>query len=261
MSLLEVYLKKIIDINSDVGERPEALTSGREEKLISLISSANIACGGHAGDAQSILEVMKLCNKYKVGIGAHPSYPDRINFGRIELQLSSEEITQFVYYQVESFVRIAEANGFEVLHIKPHGALYNVAVSNEKTALAISNGIGKISKDFILYGLAGSLMIDLWRNEGFNVASEAFADRKYENDGSLRSRKFPDSLIADPLASAEQALLIAKEGKVVSVNGEAIKIDADTICVHSDTENSIGIVKEIRNKFFEEGIEISRIMN
>ncbi len=254
-------MKKIIDLNSDVGERPEALTNGSEEKLISLISSANIACGGHAGDEHSILDVMKLCKKYNVGIGAHPSYPDRINFGRIELHLSHEEITQFVYYQVESFVRMAEANGFEVRHIKPHGALYNVAARDEKTALAISNGIGKISKDFILYGLAGSLMIDLWRNEGFNVASEAFADRCYENDGSLRSRKFPDALITNPLEAANQSLMIVRDGKIRTVSSEEIKIETDTICIHSDTGNSIEIIKEIRNKLFEAGIEISRIMN
>lgn len=254
-------MKNIIDLNSDVGEKPEALTSGSEDKLISLISSANIACGGHAGDEHSILEVMKLCKKYNVGIGAHPSYPDKINFGRIELHLSHEEITQFVYYQVESFMRIAEANGFEVRHIKPHGALYNIAARDKKTARAIAKGIGKISKDFILYGLAGSLMIDLWRNEGFKVASEAFADRCYENDGLLRSRKFSDALITDPLEAANQALMIVRDGKIKTVSSDEIKIDADTICIHSDTENSIGIIKEIRNKFFEEGIEISRIIN
>ncbi len=254
-------MKKIIDLNSDVGERPEALADGSEEKLIGLISSANIACGGHAGDAHSILEVMKLCKKYEVGIGAHPSYPDRINFGRIELDLSPDEITQFVYYQIESFIQIANANGFEVQHIKPHGALYNIAARDEKTALAIAKGIAKISKDFILYGLAGSLMIDLWRNEGFKVALEAFADRHYENDGSLRSRKFPGALIANPIDAAEQTFLIAQEGKVISITGDEIKIDADTICIHSDTENSIEILKEIRNKLFEAGIEISRITN
>lgn len=252
-------MRKIIDINSDVGERPEALADGSEEELIGLISSANIACGGHAGDAHSILEAMKLCKKYSAGIGAHPSYPDRINFGRIELHLSPEEITQFVYYQVESFMRIAEANGFEVRHIKPHGALYNIAARDEKTSLAIAKGVAKISKDFILYGLAGSLMIDLWRNEGFDVASEAFADRHYENDGFLRSRKFSDALFTEPEDAAKQALLIAREGKVISITGEEIKIDADTICIHSDTENSIEIIKEIRNKFFEAGIEISHI--
>lgn len=252
-------MKKNIDINSDVGERPEALVYGSEEKLISLISSANIACGGHAGDAHSILEIMKLCKKYDVGIGAHPSYPDRLNFGRIELNLSLAEITQFVYYQVESFIRIADANGFEVRHIKPHGALYNVATKDEKTAVAISNGISKISKEFILYGLAGSIMIDVWCNEGFKVASEAFADRRYDDDGSLRSRKFSDAVYSDSQDAAQQALLIAKDGKIISVNGEEIKIDADTICVHSDTENSIEIIKKIRNKFLESGIEISRI--
>ncbi len=254
-------MKKIIDINSDVGEKSEALTDGSEEKLISLISSANIACGGHTGDAHSILEIMKLCKKYDVGIGAHPSYPDRLNFGRIELNLSPAEITQFVYYQVESFIRIANANGFEVKHIKPHGALYNVAAKDEKIAIAISNGISKISKEFILYGLAGSIMIDVWRAEGFKTVSEAFADRRYEDDGSLRSRKFFDAIYTDPEDAARQALLIAQDGKVISLNGEEIKIDADTICIHSDTENSLYIINEIRKKFLKLGIEISRIQN
>ncbi|MCX6169386.1 MAG: 5-oxoprolinase subunit PxpA [Ignavibacteriales bacterium] len=252
-------MKRVIDINSDVGERPEALVCGIEEKLIGLISSTSIACGGHAGDAHSILEIMKLCKKYDVGIGAHPSYPDRLNFGRSELNLSAEEITQFVYYQIESFVRIADANGFEVNHIKPHGALYNVAAKDEKTAIAISNGISKISKKFILYGLANSIMIDVWRNEGFNVAAEAFADRRYEDDGSLRSRNFFDAVYSDPEEAAQQALLIAKEGKILSRSGLEIPIDADTICIHSDTENSLEMIKEIRNKFLESGIGISRI--
>lgn len=254
-------MEKNVDINSDVGERPEALADGSEEKLIRLISSANIACGGHAGDEHSILELMKLCKKYNVGIGAHPSYPDKINFGRIELPFSSEEITQFVYYQIEAFVRIAEANGFEVRHIKPHGALYNVAAHDEKTAVAIARGIKIISKDFILYGLAGSLMIDIWRNEGFCVVSEAFADRRYEDDGSLRSRKFSDALISNPIDAANQALFIVRNKKIKTTSYKEIKIDADTICIHSDTENSIEIVKEIRNRFLASEIDISRIIN
>jgi UPF0271 protein len=250
---------KKIDINSDVGENPEALSDGSEEELVSLISSANIACGGHTGDAHSILEVMKLCKKYDVGIGAHPSYPDRINFGRVELELSPEEISRFVFYQVESFIHIGKANGFEVSHIKPHGALYNSAAKNEKTAFAISNGISKISKNFTLYGLAGSLMIDVWNNEGFQVAQEAFADRLYESDGSLRSRKYSDSIYSNPEDAAQQALSIVMEGKVISINGEEIKINANTICVHSDTENSLSIMNEIRKKFSEHAIEISKL--
>ena len=138
---------------------------------------------------------------------------------------------------------------------------HNVAAHDENTALAIAKGIGKISKDFILYGLAGSLMINLWLNEGFKVASEAFADRRYENDGSLRSRKFSDALISDSLEAANQALMIVRDGKIRTVSSEEIKIDADSICIHSDTDNSLNIVNEIRKLFLESEIDISRIMN
>lgn len=250
---------KTIDLNCDVGENPDALFDGSEEKLISMITSANIACGGHAGDAHSIYEVMKLCKKYDVGIGAHPSYPDRNNFGRVELNLSPEEIEQFIFYQLESFVHIANANGFQVNHVKPHGALYNAAASNEKIALAISNGISRISKDFILYGLSGSVMIDVWKREGFKTASEAFADRRYENDGSLRSRKYSDSQFTDPIDAANQASQIVELGKVVSVNGIDVNISADTICVHSDTENAVEILESIKNVFSLSGIEVKRL--
>ncbi len=248
---------KMIDLNADVGERTEALSSGHEEKLISLISSANIACGGHAGDAHSILEVMKICKKYDVNIGAHPSYPDRLNFGRVALNLSADEITQFVFYQVESFVNIAKANGFEVRHVKPHGALYNRAARDENTARAILKGIEKISREFILYGLAGSVMIDVWNNENFKTASEAFADRRYESDGSLRSRDFFDAVYSSPEDAAQQSFLIATEGKVVSVEGNEINLNADTLCVHGDTESAFEMLKFIRDKFSENSIGVS----
>lgn len=250
---------KSIDINCDVGENPKALQDGSEEKIISLISSANIACGGHAGDEDSILKVMRLCKKYDVGIGAHPSYPDKNNFGRIELKMSPDEISKFVSEQIKFFVGIAARNGFEVNHIKPHGALYNAAAKNKIIALAIAKGIAPVSKKFILYGLSGSIMIDIWRSEGFAVASEAFADRKYKDDGSLRSRKFSDALFTDPEDAVLQAINIAEKEKIVSVNGAELKINADTICVHSDTPNSLEILSEIRKNFNEAHIDIARV--
>ena len=245
-----------VDINSDLGERPEALADGSEEKLIRNITSANIACGGHAGDDESMLEVMKLCKNYGVGIGAHPSYPDKESFGRVQLDLSTDEIADFIYEQVSNMVNLASKNGFEVRHIKPHGALYNSAVYNKEISQAIALGVKKISKDFILFGLAGTPMLDVWRDEGLNVAGEAFADRSYEPNGTLRSRKFPDALITNPQKAAQQALRIVTECKIVTVNGSEIIVPAETICLHSDTENSDVIAAEVRRAFVEAGVNV-----
>jgi 5-oxoprolinase (ATP-hydrolysing) subunit A len=245
-----------VDINSDLGERPEALADGSEEKLIRNITSANIACGGHAGDDESMLKVMKICSNYGVGIGAHPSYPNKESFGRVQLDLSIDEIADFVYEQVSNMVNLASKNGFEIRHIKPHGALYNSAVYNKEISQAIALGVKKISKDFILFGLAGTPMLDVWHDEGFTVAGEAFADRSYEPNGTLRSRKFPDALITDPQKAAQQALRIVTECKIVTVNGSEIIVPAETICLHSDTENSDVIAAEVRRAFMEAGVNV-----
>ena len=246
-------MKKVIDINSDVGERTSALEDGTEERLIQLITSANIACGGHAGDENSITKVMEMCNHYNVKIGAHPSFPDKAGFGRDELKMSYDEISGFVSQQIYDFIKLADNLGCEVIHIKPHGALYNVAAQDENVALAISKGIKRVSSEFVLFGLAGSKMIEVWKNEGFKVAAEAFADRSYEPNGSLRSRKFDNALITDPFAAAEQALRIAAEGKVISITRNEIPLDAQTICIHSDTKNSLAIAEAVRNKLDEAG--------
>lgn len=246
----------VIDLNSDVGERPEAIANNTEEKLISLITSANIACGGHAGNEQSMMHLIGLCKKYGINIGAHPSYPDKENFGRVEMDLTGEEISNAVLIQVNKLLEIANKNGLKVRHVKPHGALYNSAAKNKYIAESIADGVKSADNKLILCGLAGSLMIDVWRDKGFNVISEAFADRLYEPDGTLRSRKFPDSLITDPYEAANQALMIAKHNMVISYNGKEIKIDAQTICIHSDTENSNIIAFQIHKVFCKEGIII-----
>ncbi len=253
-------MKNFIDINSDIGEIPDALLNGTEEKLISLISSANIACGGHAGNEMSIKQVMQICKKYNVAIGAHPSFPDKENFGRVELAVDDESISEFVFEQVNEFIKIARELKLDVNHIKPHGALYNAAAKKANVAIAISNGIKRISKNFILYGLAGSIMLDVWKDEGFDVAPEAFADRYYEDDGSLRSRKHPDSLITNSSQASLQALKIVSEEKVVSILGNDIVINASTICIHSDTADSIKIAQATSKILTDSGITIRQII-
>jgi len=248
-----------IDINSDVGERPEALADGSEERLIRQITSANIACGGHAGDDESMTRVMILCARHGVGIGAHPSYPDRGTFGRTELDLPADLIEESVCRQVGALVDLASKLGFKVRHVKPHGALYNTAAHHERTALAVARGTARAGVKPILFGLANSKALEVWRKEGFTAVGEGFADRRYEADGSLRSRRLENSLITDPDFAARQALRIAADGKVLAVTGEEIAVEARTICVHSDTAGSAAIAERIRRLLADSGFTVAPI--
>jgi UPF0271 protein len=245
-----------IDLNADVGERPQALADGSEEKIIPLISSANIACGGHAGDESTMQQVLQLCVNYGVAAGAHPSYPDRENFGRVEMQMPLVEIQNTVYEQVKTLGEIAKENKIRLRHVKPHGALYNVAARDRNVAEAIARGVSRWRRDLILVGLAGSTMIEVWREMGFRVAAEAFADRMYEADGTLRLRTKPDALIADPERACKQALLIIENKKAIASDGKEIHLRADTVCVHSDTPDAVEILSRLRQKLKEEGINV-----
>ncbi len=286
-------MTRTIDINSDVGEsspnvaagfslrssevpsgsslRSSEVPSGSsprssvasgfslspDELLIRQITSANIACGGHVGDDESMTRVMKLCARYGVGIGAHPSYPDREFFGRKDMDMTSDQIAESVYRQVNRLIELAAGLGLEVRHVKPHGALYNTAAKDERTALAIARGVARLGRKLALVGLANSPMLGTWRKKGFSVIAEAFADRRYEPDGSLRLRRFKDALITDPDLAAHQALRIARDEKVLSVTGEEVVLQAQTLCVHSDTPGSAAIAERIRRVLTENGFIIT----
>jgi len=250
-------MTRTMDINSDVGERPEALADGSEERLIRQITSANIACGGHAGDDESMTRVMKLCASYGVGIGAHPSYPDREFFGRKDMDMTSNQISESVYRQISRLVELAAGLGLEVRHVKPHGALYNTAAKDERTALAIALGIARVGRKLALVGLANSPALNIWQKEAFTAIAEAFADRRYESDGSLRSRRFEDALITDPELASQQALQIARDGRALSVTGKEIVLTAQTLCVHGDTPGSAAIAGRIRRVLTENGFIIA----
>jgi UPF0271 protein len=245
-----------IDLNADVGERPEALIDGSEEKIMSLISSANIACGGHAGDENTMRQVLNLCATHGIAAGAHPSYPDRQNFGRVEMRISIEEIQNTVFEQVRTLGKIAGEHKIKLHHVKPHGALYNVAARDRNVAEAIARGVALWGRDLILVGLAGSIMLEAWKEMGFHVAAEAFADRVYESNGELRSRTKPDALITDPERAAQQAIGIIKNQKVYAIDGAKVSIQAQTICVHSDTPNAEKIISTLRARLKQEGIFI-----
>ncbi len=188
---------KRIDLNCDMGELLGAIADGTQEALMPSLTSINIACGGHAGDAQTMKTTIEQALRWNLAIGAHPGYPDRENFGRLELNLSPEVIADSIYQQVRTLAEIAAQCGVRLTHVKPHGALYNQAVHNRLLAQAIADGVIRWRRDVVLVGLAGSPMLDVFRDAGFPVAAEAFADRRYEPDGTLRSRKHEDALIHD----------------------------------------------------------------
>jgi len=221
----------IIDLNCDMGELDDAV---HEAALMQYITSANIACGGHAGDEGTMERTTRLALEQGVRIGAHPGYPDRENFGRIEIPMTAAEIARTVCEQIERLEAVVRRLGGQIVHVKPHGALYNVAVRNCEVARAIADGVARWNPKTVLFGLASSPMLDVWREMGMAVAGEAFADRRYEPDGTLRSRKFADALITDPQAAAAQALRLAREGH------------AQTVCVHGDTPGSVEILKACR---------------
>jgi 5-oxoprolinase (ATP-hydrolysing) subunit A len=247
---------KTIDLNCDMGEIPEAIADGTQESLMPSISSANIACGGHAGDEQTMRITIEQALHHNVSVGAHPGYPDRANFGRLDLQMSPQQVADSVYAQLELLARIADSCGATVVHVKPHGALYNQAVKNRELAQAIAHGVARWRRNVVLVGLAGSPMLDVFRQAGFAVAAEAFADRRYEPDGTLRSRKFDDALIRDPIAAAQQALRLVERGTVVASDGSSVPIAAQTICIHGDTPGSVQIAAAVKQTLGEAGIKI-----
>jgi 5-oxoprolinase (ATP-hydrolysing) subunit A len=221
-----------IDLNCDMGELEDA---AHEAALMQYITSANIACGGHAGDEAIMERTARLAMERGVHIGAHPGYPDRANFGRLEMPLTSAEIAETVFQQIARLEAVVSSLGARIVHVKPHGALYNVAVKNGEVARAIGDGVTRWVQTrkgpaVPVFGLAGSPMLDVWREMGLPVAGEGFADRRYEPDGTLRSRKLPGALITDPAEASQQALRLARSGGV------------ETICVHGDTPGAVAIL-------------------
>jgi UPF0271 protein len=247
---------KRIDLNCDMGEIPDAIFDGAQESLMPHLTSASIACGGHAGDARTMKATIEQALRWNLAVGAHPGYPDRANFGRKELNLAPDAIADSVFEQVRSLTEIAADCGATVTYVKPHGALYNQAATNRALAQVIADGVARWSHGIALVGLAGSLILDVFREAGFGVWAEAFADRRYEPDGTLRSRKFDDALISDPAEAGQQALSIAERGIVVACDGSEIVVSAQTICLHGDTPGAPRIAATVARTLREAGIEL-----
>ena len=226
---------KTIDLNADLGEGPG------EEALYPLVTSANVACGGHAGDERSMREAIGLCLAHGVAVGAHPSYPDRSGFGRRSLVLPHEALADVVAVQVDALCALAAALGARVRHVKPHGALYNDAARRPTVAAAVAEGVRRVSRELILVGLAGAPALDLWREQGWSVAAEGFADRGYEEDGSLVPRDRPGAVLVEAGPAAAQALRLARAGT------------CDTLCVHSDTPGAARLLGAVRAGLLQDG--------
>lgn len=243
-----------IDLNCDMGEMPQAVADGTQESLIASVTSVNIACGGHAGDKVTMRTTVEQALRRNLAIGAHPGYADRANFGRVELDLPQDAIAESVFEQVSRLAEIAAKCGAHIWHVKAHGALYNQAARDAAVAEAIAKGVARWRRDVFLVGLAGSPMLDVFRRAGFAAAAEAFADRRYDRNGSLRSRKFADALILDPAEAAAQAWRIAENGSAVASDGTEIRVEAQTICIHADTPGAVKIAAAVAQRLRDAGI-------
>ena len=245
-----------IDLNSDLGEAFGAYTIGNDEEILQFVSSANIACGFHAGDPCVMAKTIKLAKNNGVSIGAHPAFPDLLGFGRRNMQISFEEAKNYILYQLGALNAFAKANYTKITHLKAHGALYNMAAVDEGLALALCEAVLEFDDTIILLGLSGSLMIEVAEQKNVRYANEIFADRAYNDDGTLVSRKLKGAIIHDENLALSRAVKIIKENKVTSINGKEISLKADSICVHGDNVKALEFVQKIKNTLEKEQIQI-----
>ena len=237
-----------MDINSDMGELNHLLADGTYEKLMSHVTSINLACGGHAGDEEMMAAMVVMAKDKGIKIGAHPSYPDKENFGREEMEdIDPNELLDSIRDQIEKLVDISSEHEMELTHVKPHGALYNLAVNNEEISQTIAEAIIDVDSSYKAVGLAGSKMLTVFDALGLDTISEGYVDRIYEADGTLRSRKFDDALITDPQKAADQMKEMLN-GNIIAVDGTSVPINISSVCVHSDTPNAVDIAQAVKSQ-------------
>jgi 5-oxoprolinase (ATP-hydrolysing) subunit A len=247
---------KEIDLNCDLGEGIRIEKAGGDVAIFPLISSANIACGFHSGDPQSMRQSVSLALRHGVSIGAHPGTHDLQGFGRRAMDLSTEEVENLLLYQIGALDAFARAAGSRIRHVKPHGWLYNESAKDAKLAQIIAGTVRSLNPEWILFGAAGSLLIAAAKKVSLPFAEEAFADRTYEIDGSLTPRSQPGSLITDPAQAARQCLDVVLKDKLKTTNGAEISLHADTICIHGDNPSVLPILKCIREELSRNGFQI-----
>ncbi|MFI3308336.1 5-oxoprolinase subunit PxpA [Ewingella allii] len=241
-----------VDLNADLGEGCD-----NDQALLQLVSSANIACGFHAGDAQTMLQSVRWALQYGVAIGAHPSFPDRENFGRMAMQLPPETVYAQVVYQLGALAAIARAEGGKMVHVKPHGMLYNQAATDPALADAIARAVHSVDPALKLVGLAGSELIRAGARLGLATSQEVFADRRYQSSGNLVPRSQPDALIESDELALQQTLMMVQQQKVVSREGVAVPVRADTVCLHGDGEHALAFARRLREAFRQQNIQVS----
>lgn len=248
-----------IDLNCDMGESFGAWTLGNDAALMDYVSSVNVACGFHAGDASTIVKTVETAIKKNVAVGAHPSFPDLQGFGRREMKMSEREIFDAVLYQVAALKGICEALGGRLNHVKPHGALYNLAAKDAKIAAAVAAAVKAIDDNLVFYGLSGSSLISEAEKINLKTASEVFADRTYQTDGSLTARSQPNALIIDAETAAAQVLQMIESQTVRAASGETIAIKAETLCIHGDGEHALEFAARIKQILTENSINVRAV--
>ena len=244
-----------IDLNSDVGESFGAYTIGADDEILRWVTSANVACGWHGGDPHVMRQTVVRAKALGVAVGAHPSYPDLLGFGRRPMQITRQEARDYVLYQVGALRAFVEAAGLTLQHVKPHGAIYNVAAKDRELSLGIAEAVKEAGGDLILMGLPDSEMLKAAQEVGVRIAREAFGDRAYNEDGSLVSRKIAGSLITDPDRVAERVIGLA-QGRVTAITGKEIRFQAETICLHGDTPGAATIARRVRERLEKEGAQV-----
>ncbi|GGG84097.1 5-oxoprolinase subunit PxpA [Staphylococcus pragensis] len=248
-----------IDLNCDLGEAFGNYSFGGDKDIIPLITSANVACGFHAGDENVMNDTVKIAKDNGVSIGAHPGLPDLKGFGRRNIDIAPQEVYNLMIYQLGALEGFCKAHGTTINHVKPHGALYNMGAKDKNIAHAIAQAVYDFDSSLILVGLSNSLLISEAESVGLKTASEVFADRRYEDNGQLVSRKEADAVITDTDEALDQVIKMVTENKVISKNGKEIDLKADTICVHGDGAHALDFVSQIRKKLTKEGIDIQSL--
>jgi 5-oxoprolinase (ATP-hydrolysing) subunit A len=240
-----------VDLNADVGEGMD------DASLLPYVTSANVACGMHAGDPLTMDQTVEMALSHGVRVGAHPGYPDRENFGRVLMEMSADEIENLIVYQVAALAGFVRSRGGRLTHVKPHGALYHAGAEFPDVARAIAEGVRRVGTGIVLVGAAGSMLLGAGQEAGLPVAEEAFADRRYRADGTLVPRGRPGAVIVDPDEAAEQAVGLARDGIVVAEDSSRVSVRPDTICIHGDTPGVVEIARRIHERFRTAGIRIA----
>lgn len=246
-----------MDLNSDLGEGFGAWRMGDDAAMLAIVSSANVACGFHAGDPLTILSTLREAARRGVAVGAHVSYPDRVGFGRRKMDVTPAELEADVVYQIGALQGLAAAAGTRVTYVKPHGALYNTIAEDAAQGDAVIAGIRAVDPTLILMGLAGASILGRARDAGLTVAAEAFADRGYTAAGALVSRREPGAVLHDPEQVAERMLRLATEGTIESADGSLLRLDAQSICVHGDNPAAVTLARRIRDRLVAAGVSIA----